>query len=141
MKWCSKWKIHLHPDKTEAMIFSRKRTPTNLNDIMVGTSLLKFVNNHKHLGMILTSKCDWSLHVQKLVEKTGPILGTMKMLKYKLPRHILEKCYKSYILPVLEYGNVIYSNALQIDLQSLDNFKMKLPELSVGQNVEQVLLN
>ena len=53
-EWATKWLITFHPQKTEVMLISNIFNDYNL-EIKFDTNVLKIVDAHKHLGVILSS--------------------------------------------------------------------------------------
>ena len=50
----------------------------------------------------------------------------MRKLKFKLNRRALEIMYFSFIIPVIEYADVIWGNCTNAQEQDLEKFKLKL---------------
>ncbi len=114
------------------MLFSRKRTPSILPDVILGNKKLEQVNSHKHLGMIFTNNVSWTEHIESTVSKYNRIIGMFKPSKYKWPRAALEICYKSFIRSVLEYGDVIYDNCNIGDKDHLESVQLEAARLVTG---------
>ena len=49
----------------------------------------------------------------------------MRKLKYTLDRKSLETIYKTFIRPILEYGDVVFDNCTQEDKYEWEKNKMK----------------
>jgi hypothetical protein len=81
---------------------------------------LKQVSEHVALGVTITDKLTWTSHIQRICEKGQLRLNILKSLGAKLPRATKIQIFKTFIRPVLEYGNVLYANAPFRDLQLLD---------------------
>ena len=68
------------------------------------------VTEHKHLGIILDSKCFFTSHINAVVFRCRQGIGLLKLLSIYLPRHTLNEIYKLYIQPHLDYDDDIYHN-------------------------------
>ncbi len=123
-RWSKQWLVSINAKKTVSMLFSRKRQPSLLPDVYIGASKLSQVDDHKHLGVILTKDLSWSKHIDSLVTKSNKIIGSLKRFKYSWPRATLELCYKSFVLPILEYGNILYDNCLVADKNNLESVQI-----------------
>ena len=49
-----------------------------------------------------------------------------------VPRHALLKIYKTNILPVFDYGNVIYDNCSDYDNRMLDKAQLSAAKIILG---------
>ena len=76
--------------------------------ILFNNTPVKNVDEHKHLGLILDSKFSFSAHIKAAINKSRKSIGLLRYLSKYLPRHTLNKIYKLYVLPHLDYGDVIY---------------------------------
>jgi hypothetical protein len=75
---------------------------------------------HKHLGVIFSSDCKWTKHIDVLIERTSKQLNILRKLKYKLKRDYLEKICLVFIRPILEYASLSISTSICfVHLQSL----------------------
>ena len=106
-EWAKTWQVTFSPPKTEDLIITNKRNrphpPLYLND-----QLIKTVTSHKHLGLIISKDLSWKLHVQEIAKKANKCLGILRPLRSKIDRKSLEIMYKSFVRPVMEYGDVIW---------------------------------
>jgi len=87
------------------MFFNRtkKAHPTLFNN-----EQLDFVEHHKPLGIILSNNGKWHEHNNSIINSASKVLGSMRLLKYKLKRSTLNQIYISYLRPILEYGSVVW---------------------------------
>ena len=83
---------------------------TNLPHIILGGIPIKFVSDHKHLGLTLSYKGQWHKHIENIVVSASKVIGIMRKLKYTFHRVALNQIYILYILPILEYSGVIWDN-------------------------------
>ena len=65
-----KWLVKLNPDKTEIVYFNNRAVPDNLL-FAVDNSTLSPVDQHKHLGVILSADCKWANHINFIIEKAS----------------------------------------------------------------------
>ncbi|KAI5754616.1 hypothetical protein M8J77_010061 [Diaphorina citri] len=84
---------------------------------------LKFVTSTKFLGLTWDAKMNWSLHVQLLKNRALNSLNALKMVsckKWGVRRSLLLRFYKSFTLPILDYGCFIYGSAKDHVLNKLN---------------------
>jgi len=121
--WAKKWKISFSEPKTKLLNFSNKRTPTFL-PLHFGTSILTEVDQHKHLGIILQTDCKWTSHINMIISKCRPFLACLRSFKHRLSRKALEILYKSFIVPHLDYCDVVWDNCTQEQASALEDIQL-----------------
>ena len=115
-QWAHDWRMSFNPDPQKQaveLVFSRKRNGTDRPVILFNNIPVVKVDEHKHLGIILDSKLSFSAHINSAISKTRKGIGLLKYLSKYLPRHTSE-LYKLYVLPHLDYGDVIYHIAAKV---------------------------
>jgi len=71
-------------------------------------SVIQEVASAKYLGVTIDSRLTWSDHTTKVVNKANLVLGFLKRnLKY-CPPEIKASCYKSLVIPILEYACILH---------------------------------
>ena len=108
------WKIRFNPDPNEQaqeVIFSRKINKIDHPPLYFNQNLVKSSSNHKHLGMVLDTRLDFNLHLKNVQNKVNKTIGLLRKLQNTLPRTSLITIFKSFIRPLLDYGDIIYDRA------------------------------
>ena len=59
-------------------------------------------------------------------------LYIIQSFKFKLDRNSLERFYLSFVLPILEYGDIVWSGACDHDLDKLDKVHVRAMRLITG---------
>ena len=80
-------------------------------------TIIEEVKSHKHLGMTLSNELSWNDHIDDLLNRAGKGIDIMSYLKYRIVRFTLEIMYKSYIRPIIEFGDAIMSNMNEQQIQ------------------------
>ena len=119
--WGYQWKMVFNPDITKQaieVIFSHKKKKPfhpnlTFNDVPVARE--EYTN---HLGAYLDSRLNFSKHISEAIKKATKGLSLMKFLSRYVSRNVLDLCYKLYVRPHLDYGDVIYHNQ-RADLMNL----------------------
>ena len=82
---------------------------------LILTLVSQLANSQKYLGLILDSKLDFNEHIDNKINKCNKIIGInytysllMKNLCLILSRKSLLIIYKSFVMPNLDYADVIY---------------------------------
>ena len=117
--WAFQWKTRFNPDpikQAQEVIFSRKIIKIDHPPLYVNENLLKS-STQKHLGMILDTKLDFSLHLKNVQNKVNKTIGLLRKLRDTLPKTLLITIFKSFVRPHLDYGDIIYDRAYNTSLQ------------------------
>lgn len=108
--WAKQWLVTFNASKTVYMLFSSKRqAPVYPKLTFDGTELTQ-VTEHTHLGMTLNSRLTWHSHINKVTTKAYRVVNMLKRIRHLVPRSTLEGSYRTLVRPILEYGNIVYSN-------------------------------
>ena len=109
--WAFQWKMRFNADpkkQAQEVIFSRKINKIDHPPLYFNENLVKSSSTQKHLGMILDTKLDFSLHLKNVQNKVNKTIGLLRKLQDTLPRTSLITIFKSFIRPHLDYGDIIY---------------------------------
>ena len=110
-QWVHQWKMSFNPEPTKQaveILFSQKKIKVTHPPLFFNGTIVDKVNEHKHLGLTLDSKLTFSKHINDKINKSRKLLGVLKFLSSYLPLHTLIQIYKMYILPHLDYCDIIY---------------------------------
>ena len=127
-----KWLVQINPTKTVVMLFSKKRHPPKLPHLILDGNQLQVVTSHKHLGIVLTQSLDWSEYINSLLSKCNRLISIFKRYKYRWSRMALETCYKSFVRPIIEYGNIIYDSCTQGQSKQIESLQLEAARLVTG---------
>ena len=131
-KWCIKWLVKLSESKSVAMLFSKKRFPSQVGNMKIGESYISVVQSHKHLGIILSHDLNWSLHIDYQLNKCTKVLNMLRRFKLRWSRKALETCYLSFVRPIIEYGDIIYDGVSLADSSKLENLQVVAARIVLG---------
>jgi hypothetical protein len=93
---------------------------------------LNSVNKHKHLGIIFSSDCKLTKHIDSLIKRTSKQLNVLRKLKYRLKREYLENIYFSFIRPILENSSEVWDNCGQVNSDRLDTLQLEAARIDTG---------
>jgi len=88
--------------------------------------------SHKHLGLIFLRSLTWHLHISTLPHRAMSIINALKKIKNFLPRCSLLVLYLAYVLPILDYGDIIYDNCTTTDSNLLESIHSAEAKLILG---------
>lgn len=121
LKYFEKWKIKINVNKTEAIIFTRRRPelPATIN---VFNQELPWSSSVKYLGVHLDSRLTFTPHINKIREKYFIALKIIYPIfnkKSKLNLKNKSLLYKSCLRPVLTYAAPVWGNTCQTNMKKL----------------------
>ena len=121
-RWADDIDLRFSPNKTKAMIFTRKKilVPPLLH---IYGQPIEYVNESKILGCVFDKQLSWNSHVQSLKTACMKRLNILKGITaamYGLHPDLLLDFYVKYIRAKLEYAVVIYGSASPSLLSKLD---------------------
>ena len=107
-KWADQWLVTFNANKTKSMTISNRKKihpPLAFNNQVIDNVL-----NHKHLGIILNDKLNWTEHIKQSLKNVSKSLDVLQKLKNRLDRRTLETIYFSFIRSKIEYGSIVWDN-------------------------------
>ena len=123
--WLTVNKLSLNVEKTNYMIFTRKKIPLLLNQVFINNIPINRVHNLKFLGVILDSKINWSNHIQYIKSKISKSLGIISKCGRFLNVSTLIKLYYAFVYPYLLYCIVVWRSASNCFMSSLEKQQKK----------------
>ena len=121
--WAQRWLVNFNPSKTEAMFLTLAKNNIVRPSLLFDNIQLDYVKTHKHLGVTLSDDGTWHAHISNITSSASKVLGTMKMLKFKLKRTTLNQIYISYLRPILEYASIIWDNCTTYEKELLEKLQ------------------
>ena len=92
--------------------------------VQVGNTEITRVENYKYLAMKLDTRLIFSDHISYTKGKTLPKIKLLGRLNNILDADTLLMLYKAIIVPIFDYGDVIYHNLNQKDAIALQMFDL-----------------
>lgn len=130
LNWSKQWLVNFNPSKTEVVFFSLNHTaPPSLKFDNV---TLNFVEHHKHLGVILSNNGQWHEQITCIIKSANKLLGSMKLLQFKLNRKTLNQIYISYLRPKLEYASIVWDSCTNYEKDSLERLQYEAARIVTG---------
>ena len=110
----------LNASKTKCMLFNRSLpTPNRPSSITTLTSVLEYVDNYKYLCVWLDCKLSFHTHIKHLQSKIKSRIRFLFLIKASFTHAAKHTLVKLTILPILDFGNVIYKIASNTLLSKL----------------------
>ena len=130
--WSNQWLVNFSAQKTKSLIISNKNDAQNNPQVQLFGHNIDEVGSHVYLGLKFASNLRWKHHINDISEKARKKLNCMVPFKYKLDRQSLEIMYKSFVLPSMEYANVVWGGSFDCDIAKLEAIHIDAMRLIAG---------
>lgn len=113
VKFFHKWKLQLNADKTQAIIFTKRRKIENKPPLTINGTQIQEETELKYLGVVLDKTLTFTKHINETRKKTiiarraiNPYIQVTTPLNEKLKRQL----YRAYIQSILMYAAPVWSS-------------------------------
>ena len=120
--WCDLSGIKLNASKTKSLIVSRSRTMHPQSPALaIGGTVLKESDDLVILGVTFDSKMTFEKHIRSVSRAASQRLGILRKSWHVFhDRLLLGRCFRGFVLPVLEYCSAVWCSAADTHLRLLD---------------------
>ena len=121
-EWCDLWGMKLNESKTKTMIVSRSRTMNPQSPTLtIGGTVLKVSDVLDILGVTFDSKMTFEKHLRSVSRAASERLGILKKSwRVFHDRSLLGRCFRGFVLPVLEYCSAVWCSAADTQFKLQD---------------------
>ena len=130
--WANQWIVNFNPSKTEVIFCSLSKTNNIRPTLYFQDTQLTFVETHKHLGVTLSFDGSWHAHISNIAASAAKLLGSMRLLKYKLKRKTLNQIYISYLRPILEYASILWDSCTVNEKETIEKIQYEAARIVTG---------
>ncbi|CAF1606933.1 unnamed protein product, partial [Didymodactylos carnosus] len=89
-KWSQHWKLSRNISKCESMLFTLKPVPAVLPRLYLANNPVRQTTIHKHFGLLLTVRLDWTTHIDNILLRITKLIGLLKLHSRVLNRQALD---------------------------------------------------
>lgn len=120
IEWSNANGLILNARKTQAIIFrTRYMDVTEAPPVKIGNENINYSEVVKNLGILMDSNLNWKAQTSAVCQKVYYALHTLVALKYYTPQQIRLKLARSLIIPLFEYGDVLFANSSNENFRKL----------------------
>ena len=122
-RWARTWGLEFKASKSWDVTFqSTLKKPPILPSLSLDSIYIPKTSSHKHLGVKVDEHLKvFKAHTDELARKYQNKTNTLKALSRVLKSRHLEKIYKTYILPIVDHGDLLYHSSTQLSLSRLES--------------------
>ena len=77
------------------------------------------------LGITINEKLQWAEHISNITKKASNKLGFLHRNLKHCPPHIKSSCYKSLVVPVIEYGCTVWDLHTHKDIDKIEKVQRR----------------
>lgn len=132
-QWCRANYLTVNTSKTKFMLFTPSPNRKQPNKHTAPFSLvldgveLSFVRVYRYLGVDLDCHLTMESHVERIIGRVRTLLYNVAKLRYYIDQNTSLLMYKTYVLPVLEFGLYLVDKPCLIDrVQKLQNKSLRI---------------
>jgi len=110
-RWCDDHGLSVNPDKTEMVLFTRKRTLPGLIPIVFFSKELERTKKVKYLEVVLDSKLTWSEHLDQKCKKAIALFWQCRRIvgsTWGITPKICHWIYIAIIRPMITHAAVVW---------------------------------
>ena len=126
ISWCDEWGMIFNVSKCQIMHYS-KNNPGYIYHI--NGTLLDETKTYKDLGVNLSNDLKVRHHIDICVAKANSALGMIKRTFTYIDRDIFLLTYKTFVRPILEYCQEIWSPYLTKDVDKIERVQRRATKL------------
>ncbi|KAG0718178.1 RNA-directed DNA polymerase from mobile element jockey [Chionoecetes opilio] len=130
--WSNRWQVSLAPDKTQALLISRRQDIANLPvpDIQLEGRSLPL--QRSILGVEFDAGLTYTSHARKVAKNSAWRLSCVRRISHLLDAKGVEVLYKTQVRPVMEYSPLASSSCPPSYLATLDCVQRRAQRLVNG---------
>ena len=117
--WVKANKLSLNINKTYFMLFTPKRFPRNMDDIIIDGKQIMEVNETKFLGVIIDNNLNWKPHITYISKKVAKGIGIILKARKVFNNETLSTLYLTLVYPYLNYCIHVWGRACNTHLKDL----------------------
>lgn len=124
-EWLCYNELTINTEKTVYMIIKQKGKKSIKPVIKINNKVLKEVTQYNYLGLIISNDLRFNDHVQHIIKKLTPAIGSIRRCANQLNRNARYLLYNSVIEPHLRYLIPCWGNTSELMLNKLQRCQNK----------------
>ena len=119
LKWIQSNKLSLNVEKTQYIIFSKRRLQTDQLTVSINGEIIKRVDSFRFLGIIIDDRLSWRQHIAHIRRKVSKSIGILRSARSLLNKNTLVTLYYAFVYPYFNYCIDVWGHCNEQDFQSL----------------------
>ena len=133
--WSRRNGLQFSTNKSAAIIFTRSSNIQPERHLRINNNIIPYVSKFKFLGVVLDRRLSMQQHAKHIKTKCSSRLNLFRCMTstpWGADRATLLRLYKSLVLPIIEYGAVVYAGGCKTALKSLDTIQNTFIRIALG---------
>ena len=134
-EWSRKNGCIFSPTKSAVVTFSKNNRMRQASELRIAGAVIPRLDSFKFLGIVLDSRLSMVQHIAHIKAKCNKRLNLFRCIagtEYGADRKTLLYLYKALVLPIIEYGSVVYAGASDNTLKRLDTIQNSFIRIALG---------
>ena len=129
--WCKANKMYINVLKTTCMALGSRQNLSRIEalDICLEKELIQKVEQQKLLGVIIDMSLSWDKQIDSVCLNISRRITLLKILSKYIDKTSMNQYYNSYILPILDYGCLIWGRCTKSNILRLLKLQKKAARL------------
>ena len=122
--WCKMNKLTINCKKTKYCVYGMRsivKKSKSINMLLsLNNTVLEKVCSYKYLGFILDDQLNFNKHISEIVNIVSHKLYLLSKIRKYLTKHACILIFKTMVLSLIEYGDILYTGTTHKNLDKLD---------------------
>ena len=119
-EWGAQWKIRFEPSKSQAITISHRRHPWDIPSIVFDGTTVAEMESIQLLGVHFDQHLTFRGHLRSVVNRANQRIHFFRKAARILDARGMDRVYKGFVRPVMEYCPLVWAGASPTNLQQLD---------------------
>ena len=139
IEWCTDNKVTINTKKTKYCIYGMrsnvKRSKSLDTVLSLNNNRLDRVSSYKYLGFILDEHLNFNKHISEMCNLVSHKLYLLSRIRKFLTTQACITIFKTMVLSVIEYGDIIYSGTSSCNLDKVDRLFFRGLRICMGNDI------
>ena len=120
-QWSKRNNLPINYSKTTCMTAGTKKrlALSRKLEIKVDGICIENVSKQKLMGIYIDENLNWSAHIDYLCSNISSKISLLRQLSQYVPQHVQKLFYQSYIMPLIDYGSVVWGSTSTYNLDRI----------------------
>ena len=135
-RWCKINALTINIKKTKFMCFGTSAQIKKCSNmkVSINDTCLERVQNYKYLGITLDTHLNFKKHINLCKRSCSHKVYTLSKIRRYLDTDTSLELYKTMIMPVMDYGDIIYAGASNVTLDKLQRIQNRALKICLNVN-------
>lgn len=125
-EWTATWMLSLNANKCTVLHIGSNNPHVSYE---INNKSVQTVQEQKDLGVIVSSNLKWEPHIASITKKANTLIYLIQKAFTNNSVEMTRKLYKTYIRPILEYSQCVWSPYYIKDIEQLERIQRKITRL------------